>query len=125
MSEIRNYLFHVQRTSNSIQSQYGDNLGWFFDDQPNNPLTFPQGMIHVIAGDETKQLEIAFLSDKISLTEITNYLQTIGIDAQPLEEYKPPTSHLLVKIALYPFIFVIGNAILLFVRIYQFFKRRK
>ncbi len=125
MSEIRNYLFQVQQTNSVIRSRYGNNLGWFFDDHPNNPLLFPEGMIHVIADDKTNELEIAFLPQKISLTEITNYLQTIGIHAQPLKEYQPPTSHRLARGFMYPFLFVIGNIVLLFFWISKLLKKIK
>ena len=123
MPRTSDYFFKITGTDREKLGKYADNLGWFFDDDYENPLSFPAGLCSVFP-DGPGSLFVTFVPTMITTAQISAYLSGLGIDAEPTEPV-PPRKLRLIDIALYPFLFLCAVGILLFVWIAKRFGSSK
>lgn len=125
MATQKEYLFRVRGVRASIRTHYRGSLGWFFDDGYDNPLSFPLGILDITADDRTKEILVVFDPKKIGLKKIQSYLSDLGIKATPLRERVPSLTEQIMKIVLYPFVFLFVHFGVLCWKGYKIIKGRK
>lgn len=122
MPDALTHVFRVDTIDAKISDRY-TSLGWFFDDDQNNPLIFPAGLFHIDATREPT-LHIEYRPDTISVEGIRAYLASLGISTTALGDYVLSWKERVLQIILYPFAALFAGIIMLFLKIWDYRQRK-